>query len=206
MNFIQITKYTLNETFRLAVSQGDAKQVVALIHLGIDINAPDRDGRTPLLRCSIYNHKEIAKILLQNGANPDIQDNSGMTPLMRSCYYDYKDVTLLLMEYGASIENIHSNDGLTTIKCAAYKRNIHMVRIVIDEVKRRRVQTDRFTQLITIVPNYVGNNALLHCDTIKHIPLDLRRHISTFITPTEKKWHRSIKMDKNKCPIFISQK
>jgi ankyrin repeat protein len=46
-----------------------------------DVHAQDQDGATPLHHAVSTGHKDIAELLLQNGAKVGAQDNDGETPL-----------------------------------------------------------------------------------------------------------------------------
>jgi ankyrin repeat protein len=65
----------------LAISKGDISTVKQIIAYGIDVNDTTYRGMTPLMYAAIYNQSEIAKLLLENGANLDMKDNSGRTAL-----------------------------------------------------------------------------------------------------------------------------
>ena len=55
-----------------------------LVNLGCDVNCVDTNGKTPLWYCNI-DALECARILLQNGANPNSQDNFGDTKYHHVC-------------------------------------------------------------------------------------------------------------------------
>ena len=65
----------------LAISKGDIATVKQIIAYGIDVNDITNRGMTPLMYAAIYNQSEIAKLLLENGANLDMKDKSGRTAL-----------------------------------------------------------------------------------------------------------------------------
>ena len=75
-----------------------------LIDLGADVNAPDWLGWTPLHHCfrdsSPYT-RQLADMLLKNGANVDSRDRFLATPLCQaSTKRDLKGIDLLI-EWGA---------------------------------------------------------------------------------------------------------
>jgi ankyrin repeat protein len=55
--------------------------VVALLGAGADVNMPTPDGVTPLMLALDNDHNEVAKLLLDRGANPQLWDWWGRTPL-----------------------------------------------------------------------------------------------------------------------------
>jgi ankyrin repeat protein len=66
-----------------AVQDGDYELVKCYLRLGIDINYQHPEYMAlPLVESIRYNHIEIAKLLLENGAKPDTKEFAeGETPL-----------------------------------------------------------------------------------------------------------------------------
>lgn len=57
--------------------------VLMLIEAGADVNMWSGDGQTnPLLLALRCGHSDIAILLLEANANPDVSDNEGLTPLL----------------------------------------------------------------------------------------------------------------------------
>lgn len=65
----------------LAISKGDIDTVKQIIAYGIDVNDTTNRGMTPLMYAAIYNQTEIAKLLIEKGADLDKKDKSGSTAL-----------------------------------------------------------------------------------------------------------------------------
>lgn len=70
------------------------------------INATGADiyGRTPLHLSCKKNFKSLAKVLLTNGADPNVSDKSGTTPLRLACLENHVGIVRLLIENGALIQ------------------------------------------------------------------------------------------------------
>src|ERR1700704_243848 len=61
---------TADEIALIDVSiKGDTAAVKALLDRGVNANTKDPDGRTPLSEAAYYGHTEIAKLLLDHGAD-----------------------------------------------------------------------------------------------------------------------------------------
>ncbi len=66
----------------LAARQGNARTVEALLAAGADVNAPSAgDQTTPLLIATVNGHFDLAKTLLDKGADPNLASEAGATPL-----------------------------------------------------------------------------------------------------------------------------
>jgi ankyrin repeat protein len=66
----------------LAVREGRAKTVAALVDRGADVNQPSGGDRTsPLLMATVNGHFDLAMFLLERGADPNQASDAGATPL-----------------------------------------------------------------------------------------------------------------------------
>lgn len=75
----------------VAISKGDVATVKKFIEYGMDVNER-KNGMTPLMFAARYNNAEIAKILLENGADISAKDNNDFTALKHAEAGDRKSV------------------------------------------------------------------------------------------------------------------
>lgn len=65
-----------------AARQGSRQTVEALVDSGANVNQPSAgDSTTPLLIAAINGHFDVARYLLDRGANPNLASDAGATPL-----------------------------------------------------------------------------------------------------------------------------
>jgi cytohesin len=62
-----------------AVGEGDIEIVRFLLKAGVDVNGPTANG-SPLHTACAWRRLKIAKVLLENGADPSAVDDEGHTP------------------------------------------------------------------------------------------------------------------------------
>ena len=86
----------------------------ALNVLGIDPDARDDDGGTPMHRAAGEGRVEIIELLYAAGANPNARDNRGRTPLHRAASDGKVTKVEALVAAGADI-NARDNDGATPL-------------------------------------------------------------------------------------------
>mgnify|MGYP000648657340 CR=1 FL=1 len=89
------------ENIWIAASDGDMNRVVELLESGVDVNAQDEQGYSPLHAAVSYGHKDLIELLLQRGGNLSLGDTEGDVPLL---VCEEPDVLELLLKHGASLE------------------------------------------------------------------------------------------------------
>lgn len=89
--------------------QGNLAAVRNALKSGEDVNALDRDGRTPLFQAIVDGNFEIAKELMQHGANVNARDRSLETPLHFAAREQQVKLAQLLLENGAEVNAVDSN-------------------------------------------------------------------------------------------------
>lgn len=73
-------KNSFSAPLHVAVSKGDVEIVKKFIAYGADVNEQSED-MTPLMIAARYNKVEIIKVLLENGARPEVKNEKGFTAL-----------------------------------------------------------------------------------------------------------------------------
>jgi ankyrin repeat protein len=95
-----------------AVMYQDLDAVKKTISQGIDINYQDpTSGSTALILAANYNFGDIAKFLIENGADIDLQAKNGTSPLMAAAGSS-EEIVKLLIEKGADV-NAKNERGTT---------------------------------------------------------------------------------------------
>ena len=100
-----------------AVENGDLKQVRQLLDSGANANVEDYAAHTPLYHAAQKGHLEIARLLIEDGA--DIDHESGDSPLLWACYYGHTDMVKLLVENGADVNAKRLSDNSTPLRSAS---------------------------------------------------------------------------------------
>ena len=104
-----------NQTFLNACRNGQKGIVKIFLQKGgIDVNKRDMQGHTPLYYVCRNSNREIAGMLLQNGADATLANNKSETPLHAVAQSGNKEIIALLLAAGADINSI-DNEGCTPL-------------------------------------------------------------------------------------------
>ena len=93
---------------RIAVCSGRESRIRRLLELGADINAKDEGGMTALLWASQQGPPSIMKMLLDNGADPNVRNDLDCTPM--SYVRGNEELEEMLLSHGYNIDTLPRHD------------------------------------------------------------------------------------------------
>lgn len=116
-----------------AASEGNLKQVAALIRAGAKLNARDDDGWTPLKAACSNGHTDVARILLEHGADPTIRDNKhGWPAFMNAAIEGNTAIMQLLAQRDPKCIDFQDARGFTALFAAAQIGSVAAVKYLIN--------------------------------------------------------------------------
>lgn len=96
-----------SNTIHRSVAKQDYREVVTFVETGVDINAPDRHGSSPLILAAYYGNAPIVKYLCERGADVNRQNRDGWTALLYAAYYGHEDIVKILLARRADVNRIN---------------------------------------------------------------------------------------------------
>jgi len=87
---------------KAAGTAANIESVKQALNDGADVNAKPW-GSTPLYEAALYGEKEIAELLIANGADVNAKDHREQTPLHLAASLGYKGIVELLITKGADV-------------------------------------------------------------------------------------------------------
>lgn len=99
-----------------AVVTGDIEAVKQHIKNGSDLNIKEPSGgSSPLITASLFGRTEIARLLIDAGADINLKNNDGSTALHTAAFFCRKDIVEMLLANGAD-KSIRNNAGSTALE------------------------------------------------------------------------------------------
>ncbi|MBI1791001.1 MAG: ankyrin repeat domain-containing protein [Acidobacteria bacterium] len=119
--------WDLNDDLLAAARKGDAAAVKELLGKGANVNARSPYGVTPVHFASQNGHLEVLRILLENGADPNLRDTFyNFAPLARAADKGHVAVVKLLLDKGAT-----GVDAL--LNSAVGSNNLDLVKVALEK-------------------------------------------------------------------------
>jgi ankyrin repeat protein len=115
------------------LNKEDKIEMFSNIDIWINIDIKDVLNNTPLHLAILNNLPEIAKILIEKGADINLQDSQGKTPLHLAILYKLPIIVDKLIEKGANI-NLQDSQGNTPLHLAIRNNFPEIVNKLIDKL------------------------------------------------------------------------
>lgn len=114
--------------------KGDIRYVkYIIVKLDADVNAKDPEhGLTALQIAAMKNYMDIAKYLIEKGADVNTRSETGFTPLHTAAMFGSAQVGKILLENGADINAATADSLATPLICAAQNGHSEMVRLLLE--------------------------------------------------------------------------
>ena len=110
---------TPEKSLEAAAAEGDVDAVRQHIAAGTDPNTQHlTNGSTPLIVAATFGHTEVARALIQGGADLEIQNSDGSTALHAAAFLCHEDIVRSLIEHGAN-RDARNGTGSTALQSVA---------------------------------------------------------------------------------------
>ena len=124
---LQAGAYNLHD----AAAKDAYEAVEVLLRQGMDLNAPDKHGWTPLHHAAWNNAASTAEVLLDHGADVLAKNRNGWTPLHWGALNNAASTSEVLLKNGADV-NARNENGDTPLHHAARNRNFNAVEVLLN--------------------------------------------------------------------------
>ena len=115
-----------------AVTEAELDRVKAFLDEGMIADTLSYMEESLLQRAADLGHVQVARLLIERGANVNFQDGTGYTALMNAVEGDHLEMVSLLLDAGADMAALGGSDAGSALHKAARDQNIEMVRLLLD--------------------------------------------------------------------------
>ncbi len=119
-----------NDDLIRAVKAGDATAVAAMIQQGVDVNAPEANGTTPLHWAVYQQNAALVKRLLAAHAKVSVVNQFGSTPMQEAALTGNAEIIKMLLAAGADVESANA-DGQTALMVVARTGNVDAAKALL---------------------------------------------------------------------------
>lgn len=120
-----------------AVRENRIDDVKELLREGADVNAQDMfGGNTGLHWAARHGEAAMARLLIDNGANPNARNDEDETPLHWAAAEGRKEIVVMLIAHGAKV-NAAAAGGETPLRWAEAHKQDEIARILVAAGGRR---------------------------------------------------------------------
>jgi hypothetical protein len=113
-----------------ALDRNDVGRLEEQLRGGMDVNAVDSIGSTPLMAAAQMGRAEIARVLIRHGASVTARSACGLTPLAYAACSGDAETVVLLLQKGAD-PNTVDTVGNTPLIWAVQSGNVDKVRALL---------------------------------------------------------------------------
>ncbi|MCD4709838.1 MAG: ankyrin repeat domain-containing protein [Bacteroidales bacterium] len=115
----QVTSEPPDMDIHTATFMGNLDAIHQHIAAGSDLNLKEPSvGSSPLISASIFGKTEVARALIEAGADVNLQNNEGSTALHSAAFLCRTEIVKMLLENGAN-KNLRTNVGSTALESVA---------------------------------------------------------------------------------------
>ena len=114
-------------------------------------NQYSNDGFTPLSLAAFFNQTEIAKLLLENGAEPNLHatNPSKVNALHSAVAKENYELCKILIDYGANV-NATQMQSVTALHAATHRGNLKLIKLLVENGAEINVKMDNGDTAIDI--------------------------------------------------------
>jgi ankyrin repeat protein len=123
---------SFDKTVDAAIKKDESALVQALLHHGMEANAPLSAGLNPLTIAVSAGSINVARVLLDNSADPNSRDAGETSRLEDASLKGLEPMVALLLDHGAQVNEVNAGTGTTALYAAAAFGRTAVVKLILE--------------------------------------------------------------------------
>ena len=116
-----------------AINNWNEEQLIDILKQSkVSVDIPNDEGHSPLMHVSKKGYTNLAKILLEHGADTTFTTSSGKTAMSMACFFGHVEMVELLISYHAPWD-IPDKAGLYPLHTSVSGGNLEVVKFFLDK-------------------------------------------------------------------------
>ena len=140
--------FTVDDFVR-AAAEGDTGLTEAYLRGGMDRNAQDARGISPLMAAAVAGKADVVKMLLDENANPNLQDKAGNTALILATENNQSGAVRTLIEGNADVR-IRNKANVTPLLKAANSKYDDVAAVLLDTSKDQLAKSGDLDKALSV--------------------------------------------------------
>lgn len=117
---------------QLAAREGNTELAAYFIRRGLNLNATNKIGDTPLTDAITFGHNEIVELLLNAGADPTIQDSFMHNAMWIACSMNNAAAVSLLLQKGEAVNQQYADKSTPLIVAAMFVADADLLEVLLE--------------------------------------------------------------------------
>eukprot|EP00949_MAST-11_sp_MAST-11-sp1_P001982 g1982.t1 len=147
--YTKVRKTDVMKNIFQASEDNDMDAVAMHLRLGMDVNARDGNGMTPLLIAAKHGNFRVAELMVREGADIHLAKPNGNSPLYVATYWECKDIVSFLLRVGAEV-NQANKKGWTALHAAVQDDSMELAELLLQRGANPFAETSKFESVLSI--------------------------------------------------------
>ena len=148
------------EKLRQAAAEGNLLRVETFLGQGVNTQAADERGVTPIFLAAKHGHRNVAALLLEKGAAVNQARQDGVTPLFIAAQEGQRDVVALLLNKGADVNAQARIGGVTLLHVGVFRGDQALVTLLLQHGADKNARMSSGERPVDLA-NKQGHQALI---------------------------------------------
>ena len=130
-----------------AAARGDLATLQQALASGVDPDAREPNGASPLIVAAMFGHADLVRVLIEHDADLNLRNNDGASALHVAALFGHPESVSLLLEAGAATD-LPNNDDQTALDMvlAPWSIEVEGMYVFLDSIFQMNLDMERLKE------------------------------------------------------------